>query len=173
MEAVLIVVTSHLDASVLQTPAVHQSVVPENVKLTRHHVRFGGFTQNPLLCQQWRRPHVRQRWHLAHHAGGSLFFNNRLEVLLALGRQQSAPVELGAGRGADGRLVQRAVIVSQQDGLEGGVGAQVLEPETSHIWPVEDRHSLVLLVRRGVEVQSLQHWVDQRLGFELHFQRDV
>lgn len=91
-------------------------------------------------------------------------------MLPALSRQQSGPVQLRPSLGADARLVQRAVVVGEQERLQGGVAAQVLQPEASHDGPVEDGHGLVLLVGWGVEVERLQHGVDQRLDLELHLQ---
>lgn len=155
MESVLVVVAGCRDARLLQPPDIHQAVVPQHVKLTGHHIRCGRASQNRLVRQQRRRPHVHQLGDSVHHPGRASGSDHGLEVLPSICWQQGGPVHLGAGLSTENQLVQRTVVVGKEEGLQSRVNAQVLQPEPGHERPVEDGHGLVLLVGRRVEVQRL------------------
>lgn len=60
------------------------------------------------------------------------------------------------------------MVVDQQLWLQRGVGTKVLQPEADHKGPVQEGDILILPVGRSVEVQSLEHGVDQGLDAELY-----
>ena len=89
-------------------------------------------------------------------------------VLPVLGLQQDGPVQAGPHLRAHVRVVPGAVVVLHTLRLQGQVHAQVLHPEAHHEVPGQDGHLLVLQVGRRVEIQGLQHRVDQGLDAEFH-----
>ena len=167
VETVLVVVACCRDAGLLQPPDVHQAVVPQHIKLTGHDVGGGRASQNRLLGQQRGRPRVQELWQDVRRPRRPPGSDHGLEVLPSLRGQQGAPVHLGPGLG---QLLQGAVVVGEQQRLQRGAGAQVLQPETGHEGPGEDGRGRVLLVGRRVEVQRLQHRINQGLDLELRSQ---
>lgn len=164
VEAVVEVVEGDGHAGVLQALGVHGAVVAQHVVLAGQHVGARLPRQRRVVRQQRHRPHVQQRRQLLHDGRRARGLHDGLVALFEGRGQQGCPVE-ARPEGEGPADVERGVVVDQQLVSQVVVAVEVIDPVVDHDVAGKHGHVHVLLVRRCVEVERLEDWINQGLQF--------